>query len=79
MTGRNESDGHAITLINDRDHPFFNIEVLMDKVVDKIPLPDGLGDAPIYKPHNKKKKQNKKKKFNNNKKRFNSKHKGKAH
>ena len=53
-TGRNESDGHAITLINDRDQIlFFNIEALMDKVVDKIPLPDGLGEAPLYEPHKK--------------------------
>ena len=79
-TGRNESDGHAITLINDRDQIlFFNIEALMDKVVDKIPLPDGLGEAPLYEPHKRKKKPNNKKKFNNNKKRFNSKYKGKAH
>ena len=79
-TGRNESDGHAITLINDRDQIlFFNIEALMDKVVDKIPLPDGLGEAPLYEPHKRNKKPNNKKKFNNNKKRFKPKHKGKAY
>jgi len=72
-TGRNESDGHAITLINDRDQIlFFNIEALMDKVVDKIELPKALGEAPKYEP----KKKNPKQK-SNNKKRFNPKFKGK--
>ena len=81
-TGRNETDGHAITLINDRDQIlFFNIEALMDKVVDKIPLPDGFGEAPLYEPQKRKpnNKPTKKKKFNNNKKHLNSKHKGKAY
>ena len=41
--------------------------------------PHGLGEAPLYEPHKRKKKPNNKKKFNNNKKRFNSKYKGKAH
>ena len=45
----------------------------MDKVVDKIPLPEGLGEAPLYEPHKRKKKPNNHKK----KKRFNSKYKGK--
>jgi ATP-dependent RNA helicase RhlE len=72
-TGRNESDGHAITLINDRDQIlFFNIEALMDKVVDKIELPKALGEAPKYEPEKKHPKQK-----SNNKKRFNPKFKGK--
>ena len=71
-TGRNESEGHAITLINDRDQIlFFNIEALIDKVIDKIPLPEDLGDAPLYEPEKKPKKHSKKKKH------FNSKYKGK--
>ena len=56
-TGRNESDGYAITLINDRDQIlFFNIEALMDKVVDKIPLPSTLGKGPLYEPEKKRNK-----------------------
>ena len=31
----------------------------MDKVVDKIPLPDGLGEAPLYEPHKKRRSNNK--------------------
>ena len=55
-TGRNESDGYAITLINDRDQIlFFNIEALMDKVVDKIPLPSTLGKG-LYEPEKKRNK-----------------------
>jgi superfamily II DNA/RNA helicase len=73
-TGRNESEGHAITLINDRDQIlFYNIETLMDKVVDKIPMPDKIGVGPVYEPHRKRKNTNK----NYGKKRFNSKFKGK--
>lgn len=73
-TGRNESEGHAITLINDRDQIlFYNIETLMDKVVDKIPMPDKIGVGPVYEPHRKRKNTNK----NRGKKRFNSKFKGK--
>jgi ATP-dependent RNA helicase RhlE len=69
-TGRNASEGHAITLINDRDQIlFFNIEALIDKAIDKLPLPDGLGEAPVYEPEKKRNKPNpnrKKKKFNSN-------------
>jgi len=73
-TGRNESDGHAITLINDRDQIlFFNIEVLIDKVVDKLPMPEGLGEAPLYQPEKKRSKP----KGRNNKKNFKSRYKGK--
>ncbi|MCS5663537.1 MAG: hypothetical protein NZ604_04540, partial [Flavobacteriales bacterium] len=51
-------------------------ETLIDKVVDKIALPEGIGDAPLYEPHKRKKKPNNNNN-NNNKKRFNSKYKGK--
>jgi len=74
-TGRNSADGHAITLINDRDQIlFFNIEALMDKVVDKIALPENLGEAPLYEPEKKPSKP----KGNGNNKRFNPKFKGKG-
>ena len=76
-TGRNSTDGHAITLINDRDQIlFFNIEALMDKVVDKIALPENLGEAPLYQPEKKPAKA--KPSGNGNKKRFNPKFKGKG-
>jgi len=72
-TGRNEAEGHAITFINDRDQLlFFNIEALMDKVVDKIALPESLGEAPLYEPEKRAPKPK-----NKNKKNFKSKFKGK--
>ena len=71
-TGRNASEGHAITLINDRDQIlFFNIEALIDKEIEKLPLPENLGEAPLYEPEKKRKKPNTRKK----KKRFNPKYK----
>jgi len=50
---------------------FFNIEALIDKEIEKLPLPENLGEAPLYEPEKKKKKPNTRKK----KKRFNPKYK----
>jgi len=73
-TGRNASEGHAITLINDRDQLlFYNIEVLMDKVVDKITMPIEIGVGPNYEPNRKRKNI----KYSKGKKGFNVKYKGK--
>ena len=36
--------------------PQDNIEALMDKIVDKIPLPSALGEGPLYEPEKKKNK-----------------------
>jgi superfamily II DNA/RNA helicase len=50
-TARAESTGHAITFINERDQRrFFQIEKLMDRVVTKVPLPEGIGTSFEYQP-----------------------------
>ena len=49
-TARADRDGVAITLVNPDDiRRFQQIEHFLEKEVIKIPLPDGLGDAPEYK------------------------------
>ncbi len=53
-TARAESTGTAITFINEKDQRrFHNIETLIEKIVDKLPLPSGFGIGPLYQPENK--------------------------
>ena len=48
-TARAERDGQAVTLVNDDDMVYFRqIEQFLGKEVEKLPLPEGLGDAPEY-------------------------------
>ncbi len=48
-TARAERDGSAITLVSDDDMVYFRqIEQFLEKEVEKLPLPEGLGDAPEY-------------------------------
>ena len=50
-TARAATTGTAITFINERDQRKFQaIENLIGKVLDKLPLPEGLGDGPVYQP-----------------------------
>ena len=50
-TARAQSSGVAITLISDLDqHNFKRIEDLIEREIIKIPLPAGLGEAPVYDP-----------------------------
>ena len=50
-TARAERDGVAITLISDQDVYYFQqIERFLEKTIEKVSLPEGLGDAPEYKP-----------------------------
>ncbi|MXV17926.1 DEAD/DEAH box helicase [Pedobacter sp. HMF7056] len=50
-TARAETTGTAITFINEKDQKkFASIEELIGKEVEKIPLPDGLGEGPVYNP-----------------------------
>jgi superfamily II DNA/RNA helicase len=50
-TARAQNSGVAITLISDMDqHNFKKIEELIEREIIKIPLPHGLGDAPLYDP-----------------------------
>jgi superfamily II DNA/RNA helicase len=48
-TARAETKGAAITLINQDDmHKFQRIEKLIERVIDKTPLPEKLGEGPAY-------------------------------
>ncbi len=68
-TARAESDGLAYTLINEKDQKrFLSIEKLIEKTIDKLPLPKFLGDAPNYAPSKHKKHPYKKRNFKNAKK-----------
>lgn len=53
-TARAESKGHAITLINEQDQKKFGrIEKLIEREVEKIPLPGGFEPGPLYEPEKK--------------------------
>lgn len=53
-TARAEAEGEAITLVNEKDQRrFAAIEELIEKTVEKPPLPASLGDGPAYNPVNK--------------------------
>ena len=79
-TARAETQGVAITLINQEDQmDFYKIERLIEKDIYKIPLPSALGDAPEYRAPEmfKSGKYSNKKGFKrNNKKNFNKKNRG---
>ena len=48
-TARADRDGEAITFISEADiYRFQQIEHFLGKEVEKIPLPEGLGEAPVY-------------------------------
>ncbi len=50
-TARAQQSGVAITLISEQDqHDFKRIEDLIERDIIKIPLPEGLGEAPEYNP-----------------------------
>ena len=50
-TARAEKTGTAITFINEKDQQkFLRIEQLIEREIDKIPLPEFLGEGPLYQP-----------------------------
>ena len=54
-TARADRDGEAITFVSDTDmYRFQSIEHFLGKEVEKLPLPEGLGEAPEYKKREKK-------------------------
>jgi superfamily II DNA/RNA helicase len=62
-TARANTEGEAITLINPKDmQRFSKIEALIGSEVPKSPLPDELGEAPVWTVRSKKKNVNKKRK-----------------
>lgn len=49
-TARADAKGEAITFISDKDqYKFVRIEKLIGMEIEKLPLPEGFGDAPAYK------------------------------
>jgi superfamily II DNA/RNA helicase len=49
-TARADTDGIAITLVNENDmHAFARTEQLIEKEILKLPLPEHLGEGPIWK------------------------------
>ena len=58
-TARANRDGRAITFVNEEDQYWFQqIEKFLEKVVEKMPLPEGCGEGPEYIQLNKPKKNN---------------------
>ncbi len=50
-TARAATTGTAITFVNERDQrKFFSIETLIGKEIDKLALPEVLGESPLYQP-----------------------------
>ncbi len=48
-TARAETTGTAITFINDKDmYRFAAIEKMIEREIPKLPLPEGLGEGPVY-------------------------------
>lgn len=48
-TARAQRDGVAITFVSDKDmRNFADIERFLERDIQKNPLPDGLGEAPVY-------------------------------
>ena len=57
-TARANHDGRAITFVSEEDQYWFQqIEKFLEKVVDKMPLPEGCGEGPEYIKLNKPKKK----------------------
>ena len=50
-TARADADGAAITFVNEEDQPRFRrIERFIERDIDKMPLPEGVGEGPVYEP-----------------------------
>ena len=62
-TARAETTGTAITFVNERDQKrFASIESLIGKEINRVALPEELGEAPLYQPEVKRKSPFRKKK-----------------
>lgn len=72
-TARAETTGTAITFINVKDQrKFLNIENLIGETIEKLPLPQSVGEGPDYQPQLKKKTNFRKRNFGRPVKRNNS-------
>ena len=51
MTGRADANGVAFTFVNEEDmYNFSNIEALIGKEIQKIRIPEHIGEGPVYNP-----------------------------
>ena len=67
-TARANNDGCAITFVSETEQSRFKqIEDFLEKEIYKIPVPEELGEAPVYDPRNRKKGRNTQRKTNNKK------------
>ena len=58
-TARAENSGEAVTLVSEQDQKYFaRIETFLKKSIEKIPVPEQLGEAPAYNPPVKSRKKN---------------------
>ena len=65
-TARAGKNGRSITLVSDKDQQYFaRIERFLEKDVEKLPIPQSLGEGPVY---NKEPKTKKKRNFHHGKK-----------
>ena len=50
-TARASAEGTAVTFINERDQQRFGaIETLLEREIDKSPVPEAYGETPVYDP-----------------------------
>ncbi|MEI6059744.1 MAG: ATP-dependent helicase, partial [Bacteroidota bacterium] len=55
-TARASAEGTAVTFINERDQQRFGaIETLLEREVEKSPVPEQYGETPVYNPKIKRK------------------------
>ncbi len=57
-TARAENSGESITLVNEKDQLFFShIEQFLQKKIERLPMPQELGEAPAYNPQERQKRR----------------------
>ena len=55
-TARAENSGEAVTLVSEKDQLFFSrIETFLKKQIERIPVPEELGEAPVFNPRERQK------------------------
>lgn len=66
-TARAETTGTAVTFINEKDQrKFLSIENLIGETIEKLTLPESIGEGPVYQPQVKKKAHFRKRNFKKN-------------
>ena len=64
-TARASAEGTAITFVNEQEQgKFHRIEFFMDREVEHLPLPEGIGEGPVYNPSGNRSNHDKRRKGN---------------